>query len=767
MLACGVLASAASGQAVRGPHLGYVFPAGAKCGATVEVLVGGQNLRGVTQVVVSGDGVSARVLKFFRPVRNFDKEQRDEVQRRIAARRAVLAGLPEPPVPPRAKDAPPLEMPEHVMLDRIPYADAAELGHLVQVYLRGNRMQPNPQLAEMVTLDVVVAPAAVPGVREIRLMGPGGLTNPLRFEVGAFTEICEREPNDSKQGSTLSPVSGVPAVWNGQVLPGDIDRLSFHARRGQNLVVDVRARALMPYLADAVPGWFQPVLAIIDPKGKELAYADDFRFRPDPVLMFRVPDDGDFTLEIRDSIFRGREDFVYRIQVSEQPFVTSFFPLGASVGSAASVRLAGWNLPRTHVVLDTRSAPGNWREFSVTGRGLHSNPVVYALDELPDALEKEPNDGRERAMDVPWPCVINGCINPVGDTDVFRLLAPARSDVTIAVSARRLGSPLDALIRVSDGSGKVLAWNDDSMPKDGHLQLGDGLLTHHADSRVSLKLPDKGPFFVQIEDAQHHGGEAFGYRMRVAPPQPDFALRVIPSSINLLPGQALPLTLHVDRRDGFSGPVTIDLKGALAGWSLSGNVIPSDREHLRLTLQAPLAAPPGVMALHLTGSAQLGGVTITREVEASDDMMQAFLWRHLVPARECLVAVLAGKGRVPPMRRIDEGVVSIPAGGETIVTFRLPGWVARQGVELVGIEVPDGLALRPEMQEPDGLVLHLTADEAKLMPGYSDNLIFGVVLKPGSLGKDAKKPTKRSTGAAPTIFMPALPFTIQQKVSKP
>lgn len=756
------------GQAVREPHIAYVFPAGAQSGTTAEVLIGGQNLRNTSQVVVSGADVSARVLKVYRAVRRFDKEQREEIQRRIAARRAVLAGQPEPPAPPRPKDAPPLVMPEHVLLDRLVRADAAELEHLVQVFLRANRMQTNPQLGEMVTLEVTVAPAAAPGPRELRLLTATGLTNPLRFEVGAFAEICEREPNDPKPGSAPSPqVAELPAIFNGQVLPGDVDRMRFHARRGQNLVVEVQARSLIPYLADAVPGWFQPVLAVLDSRGKELAYADDFRFRPDPVLLLRVPDDGDFTLEIRDSIFRGREDFVYRIKVSEQAFVTACFPLGAAAGSTASCRLVGWNLPRAEVVLDTRPGGGAMREFSVTGRGMVSNPMAYAVDALPDAAECEPNDDREKARDVPWPCVVNGRINKPGDIDVFRLAAPAGASVMIEVCGRHLGSPLDSVIRVTDAAGKVLAWNDDTMPKDGQLQLGDGLLTHHADSRVCLKMPENGPFFVQIEDTQHQGGDAYGYRLRISPPQPDFALRMTPSSLNLAPGQSLPVTLHVDRRDGFEGAVTVGIASAPAGWSLSGNVIPAGHERLRMTVQAPQNAPSGVKALLLTGTAEIGGAKVSRDAEACDDTMQAFLWRHLVPARECLAAVLPGKGRIPPGRRIGEGRVDVPTGGEAVVRYRVPTWIARQGVEVMTLEAPEGLSLRTEVQVPDEIVIHLMADAAKLKPGDTDNLILGVVTQQEAAAGNARKAARANRGAAPVVVMPAVTLTIQQKLSKP
>lgn len=751
----------------RDPHLGYVFPAGARSGTRVEVLVAGQALRGASQVVFSGPEVSARVLKVYRPVRNFDKEQREEIQRLIAARRAVLAGLPVPPLKPRPADAPAFQMPELYWLDRLARADAAELEHLVHVFRRPNKSQGNLQLGEMVTLEVTVAAGAAPGARELRLLTAGGLTNPLRFEVGTFGEVCEREPNDPQsKPQVAAQVAGLPVVFNGQVLAGDVDHLRFHATAGQSLVVEVQARALIPYLADAVPGWFQPVLAVFDARGKELAYADDFRFLPDPVLLFRVPADGDYAVEIRDSLFRGREDFVYRIKVSEQPFVTACFPLGAAAGSRTTGHLTGWNLPQTEVALDTRPGGGAVRSLRVTGHGMASNPVAYAVDELPDVAESEPNNAPKGAQVVPWPCVINGRVNQPGDLDVFRLAAPGGASLVVEVAARGLGSPLDSVVRVTDAAGKVLAWNDDSMPKDGALQLGDGLLTHHADSRLCVTLPAKGPFFVQIEDAQHQGGDAYGYRLRIAPAKPDFALRITPSAINLLPGQALPVTVHVDRRDGFVGAVTLGVDGMPAGWGVSGEVIPAGHEHLRFTVQAPMDAAGGVIPLCLTGKAESGGVKFTRQAEACDDTMQAFLWRHLVPARECLAAVTAGKARAPLARRVgDGGLVRVPAGGETVVTFQALGWVAKRGLEVVTVEAPEGLGVRPVVGDSGEIAVHLTAEAARPKPGFTDNLILGVRMKPQAA---ETKPTPAARrGGAPLAVLPAITLTITTPPSQP
>src|SRR2546423_14548759 len=48
-------------------------------------------------------------------------------------------------------------------------------------------------------------------------------------------------------------------------------------------------------------GWFQPVLVVSDANGKEVAYNDDYRFKPDPTIFYEVPKDGEYVLAIYDS----------------------------------------------------------------------------------------------------------------------------------------------------------------------------------------------------------------------------------------------------------------------------------------------------------------------------------------------------------------------------------------------------------------------------------------------------------------------------------
>ncbi len=154
----------------------------------------------------------------------------------------------------------------------------------------------------------------------------------------------------------------------------------------------------MPYLADAVPGWFQAVLTLYDARGRELAYDDDFRFNPDPVLHYDVPADGEYVLEIKDAIYRGREDFVYRITMGELPYVTSVFPLGGRAGASHAIEVAGWNLPTQKLVFDAKKQePGSY-VLSVPGAKFASNRFPFVVDALPEVFEKEGNNSPKDAQ---------------------------------------------------------------------------------------------------------------------------------------------------------------------------------------------------------------------------------------------------------------------------------------------------------------------------------------------------------------------------------
>jgi len=776
---------------INKPQFGYLYPAGGQQGTVVRIIAGGQFLRGATDVYVSGEGVSTRVVQYIRPMRNLQKEQRQLLQKRLKEvrdmRYAELSGKSRSGSMPSKKELPKkvvenkdatkteeVKLPDHQLLYDLDNKSLRELAHITSVlFFPRSKQQLNRQLAESVLIEITIDPDAAPGNRELRLATKTGLTNPMVFQVGLSPEIRELEPNNRKAYQELPNVPKaiklpkakpleLPVLLNGQIMPGDIDRFRFRAQQGQKLVIEAHARSLIPYLADAVPGWFQATLALYDDRGNEVAFADDYRFNPDPVLFYQIPEDGEYELEIRDSIYRGREDFVYRIAVGEHPFITQTFPLGGKAGVKTVASIKGWNLPRTRLPLDTRPGDDGIRQTAYHKGKQPSNAILYAVDTLPDCNETESNDTTKDAQRINLPKIINGRIDRPNDVDVFQFKGRAGDEVVAEVYSRRLNSPLDALLRLTDASGNVLEWNDDYMIKDGHLHRDMmGLVTHHADSYLLAELPKNGTYYVHLADAQHHGGEAYGYRLRVAPKGGDFALRVVPSSISVRIGGVVAVCVHALRKDGFDGDIEVVLKDAPAGFALNGGRIPAGRDRVRMTLTVPPKAPDKPVALQLEGRAWIGGQTVSHPAVPADDVMQAYLYRHLVPSQELMVVVQKSKWRVPPVEIAGRSPVRIPEGGTAQVRIKTRKGAVLKEIQLELNEPPEGVSLHDVKVTPEGLAFRLKADKDAIKSGFADNLIvesFREFTPKQQEGKPAPQKQRYSMG----VF-PAIPIEIVQR----
>jgi hypothetical protein len=735
------------------PHIGYVYPAGGRQGTTFQVTVGGQFLNGISNVFISGAGAEATVVDFSKPMnqgefnRLRDRWRELQDKRQAAFRDARRAGAGNSTNIWTAADEKAMTEIRDKILKNPPNRGAA------------------PAIAESVIVRITLATNAEPGEREIRLGAPGGLSNPLQFCVGnlpEFSQPAAKAPNPDldrfleRLGQTPTkepPWTGMriilPAAVNGQITPGGVDRFSFHARKGLQLVAVVAARDLIPYLADAVPGWFQATLALYDAKGKELAYCDDFRFHADPVLYYEIPKDGDYVLEIKDAIYRGREDFVYRITLGELPFITSIFPLGGRVGQKTEVELAGWNLPKDSLVVEPQ---GNARQTVLLSVGEPreiSNLVPFAADTLPECRENESNDSPAQAQKIVLPAIINGRVGQPGDQDFFQFEGHAGDQMVAEVYARRVDSPIDSVLRLTDGTGKPLAFNDDCEDK------GSGLNTHHADSYLRIQLPTDGIYFVQLFDAQHHGGDEYAYRLRLSAPRPDFELRVVPCSVNARAGASVPLTVYALRKDGFTNEIQLALKDPAEGFTLSGGLVPAGQDQVRITLTPPPAPFKRPIDIRLEGMATACGERVLRTAVPAEDMMQAFAYRHLVPAKQMLVSV-SGRPLSRSAKILGDVPVKIPLGGSARVQIAGPAVSDRFQFELN--EPPAGIAIRKLSPNDQGAEFVLQSDASKMKAGLQGNLIVNVFANPAVVaGKGQKQPNQRRVAAG---TLPAIPFEV-------
>ena len=547
--------------------------------------------------------------------------------------------------------------------------------------------------------SLTIDAGAEPGERELRILNAGGVSNRFRFMVGELPEITEVEPNSEK--SAPQKIASLPVVIDGQILDTDRDYFQFPAKAGTTLVLSVEARSLLPFIADAVPGWFDPQLTVYDAAGKQVAFADDNRFQPDPVLFFRAPCDGEYTVELRDVVYRGRGDFVYRLTIAERPYVTDIFPLGGRRGNDVAVEYRGVNLTAAH---GTVRVPADARR-TITVHGL-----AFGASDLPAVREAESNDAFDRAQRITPPVVVDGRIDRPADTDYFVFSAEKGDKLVLQVQARRLGSPMDSVLTLYDGKRNQVAENDDwNDPLEA-------ILGHNSDSRILYTFPAAGDYFLRLRDIQGKGGEEYAYRLVLDVPHPDFTLRVAPDNPRLGVGDTAAITVAAVRHDDFAGEIKLTVEGLPAGFTASEALIAAGQNEGRLTITAPAGATPGLLSPGITGTATVGKDTVMRRAEPAESLMQAFAYTHVLQTRQLFLAVIPGTAYTISSSIADGKMLEVKPGSDTPITIKVRRKDGvKAGVTITAVRLANntittkGVFVAPEKDEAE-IVLNVSKD---------------------------------------------------------
>ena len=376
-------------------HIGFMMPAGGQQGTSVEVIIGGQAFWNVDKAWISGKGVTVEKVQFVRGIPHPDGRQRRWIQQML--RNYHQGKKVEVPKPENTEG-----WRKHDYFDRLFSLSDCEREILYRfLFVPYNSLQASPAIAGRVIVTFKIAPDAPVGEREFRLLGRDGkLSNPLKFFVGKVPEYREDFFPFPPAVKTV-PEFKIPGVINGQITPGETDSFRFAAKKGEKITFQLLGRFFNPFIGDGVPGHFQAVLEVVDQQKKVLAYADDHYFDPDPVLEFTVPADGEYTLRIRDAIYRGREDFVYRVNVFK--------------GSLPAPVIKMKSIPAAEAA---------------------SGPVAWPVTVKDSFLKPEYNS--------------------------YQLALRKGEKLVAEIFSRRLGLPPDAWLKIMDKDGNILAHNDDT-----------------------------------------------------------------------------------------------------------------------------------------------------------------------------------------------------------------------------------------------------------------------------------------------------------------
>ena len=684
-------------QELSSPNIAYVYPAGGQRGSVFKMTIGGSKFSGVDRIFFSTPSISAKILELTIP---FTEGQRAQLRMKLEKEYILSNPGMKEKIEAMGKDGQAflrrktMEIPENK--NQIYEADASE-------YLR---VVSTDAMADTVEIEVSVAPDAPLGIYSVMLAGPNGISNPAKISISDLPEKSKqslrrtayerartkeywgravaraRWPKTFVKPGNNEPVDvDLPVIVNGQITEGNTDFWRFKAKKGQKIVMSVSAQSLLPYISDAVPGWFQTALRVRNSKGEELAYNDDFYHRPDSHLVFDVPADGEYCVEIFDAVHRGREDFVYRLLIGEVPFVESVFPLGVVAGETCEVELNGVNL-REKTARIARGIRGEF-EFEYSKAYHNRIPLDSGGHSIMSAAESAHREGKKyggAAQELTIPALVDGRIVEKKQTDIFKFDLVHGKKVVIETFARRLDSPLDTYLVLTDSNGKILASADD------FEDLSRGYVTHHADSRMEFVAPATGTYILRLTDASGQYSDSHSYRLSISHGRGDFTVVASPSVLNMRNGGSAAIKLKAFRRNGFNGPISVELKNLPKDWKYYGGKIESGSDEGEIVVTASPKTGKKILPFRAVATSHINGWKTSRKVVPSEDMMQAFYYRHYVPFESFYACSGNDGGHLQWFRHLriepPKDLLKIPLGKSASV--RIASFSMRNASRLVG-----------------------------------------------------------------------------------
>jgi hypothetical protein len=437
-------------------------------------------------------------------------------------------------------------------------------------------------------LSLAIAADAVVGSHNVRIFSAQGGSTPRPFFVGEFPEVIEHS-NESAQQVAF------PITVNGQLNPqGDVDQFLIPLKVGQQIVCSVAARTIGT-ASDTT-------LRLLDASGRIVALGNDHRGL-DALLTYRCSTAGDYTLQLYNFDLSGRPEHVYRLTITDGPFLDFAFPAGMQAGVKSTVTLFGWNL-----------VDGNTAKYSATPKATDSthqvaipncaNRLTIPVNNAAEQSDTEPNNSTETAQTIQVPMTVNGRFDQPGDVDVFRFSAKKGQKVKLQVDASSLGFATDSVLTVATDKGKLIKTIDDA----GGTRDPSYLFTAAAD----------GDYFVTLTERAGRGNSQLIYRLRFANLKPDLKISVKTSEFAFESGSELEIPVTLTKLDGFAEEIEVTAIGLPTGVTVEAQKLPAKSPaSVKLKFKSAKNLPFPAAAIHIVARSTLDGKPIERFAHAA------------------------------------------------------------------------------------------------------------------------------------------------------
>ena len=588
----------------------------------------------------------------------------------------------------------------------------------------------------VVKTRVSIGPNVPTGLHDYRVCTPHG-TYVGVFHVGSLGAEREAEPNNDlahAQRITL------PITVDGIVEEADYDVFRFRAEAGQMLVFDLLARRAGSSL-DAT-------LGILDERGNELDFNDDYYIHKDPHLEFRVPTSGDYFIRVAGTEEEGSKYSSYRLIAGAVPYVWRLLPAGARRGAVTELRIAGLNLEKIdRLVLGESLAEGKvvaagpgeatFRmavpasvasgryELHVLSGGVEAPLTTPIL--VSDLEEKlaTPARSREDPQSIALPAAVSGMLDRKRAENFFSFEVSAGERLVFDVDSMKLGYLDDPVIVIYSGDGQFFASADDRLQQNGSQPP-------NLDPYLVCKFEKAGRYIAMIRDSAERGSPNYVYRLAIYPVEPDFDLKGLTPQVTLYRGRTSSLPVRVRRLGGWDTPIEVWVEDLAPGVTTERQVaLPKDTivhdncalerkldgTDVMLPLRAAAQAQPGPRAVRLRARGTIDGKTVEHGAEIQ------YLWESVGkisgPVEE--QQLIATVTELPPLLLETPESVALTTGKVARLKVRVKRFDASQGQLSIEPEPAlDGVKFENNVLDADStqVELHLTASRAVTLKSF-------------------------------------------------
>jgi hypothetical protein len=575
------------------------------------------------------------------------------------------------------------------------------------------------------------------GFHTLHLATTRGMSNARLFCIDDLPQVLETSTNHSPAQAQPVPV---PSVVVGKADAEQTDYFKITAQAGQRLSFEVLGRRL--------GSAFDPQLNLYDAhSGHELpaGHSNDAPgLQTDPRLTYTFKQAGEYVVAVRDVSYRGGDDFHYRLRIGDFPCATTPLPLAAKRGTKVLVHFAGPNVEKVAPVEVSVPNDPTLQALQVAPRGpsgLYGWPVSLAVSDLPELLEKTPNNEPAKANRIPVPGAITGRFEHKGEHDYYVFALKKGTRYAIEAHTQELGSPTEVYMVLRDAKGAQLqASNPAAAP------------------RLEFTPPADGDYHLMVEHLHYWGGPDETYRLTVTPVEPGFALTAVVERFNAPPGGTVSIPLQATRK-GYTGPIEVSVVGAKG---LSGKVtIPAGQSAaparpkgqpgapLPPAATLPLAVgadlPVGPLTFRLKGTAKINGREVTEFVSVRPALSQGLANLPVPPPALATQLAFAVTDRTPFFLTVKFDAFATAPGKAaplTVMVTRAPGFTGEVALTATGLPPNVAAALKP---------IPANKDEVKAQLDLKPNAPAG--LFPITIQGKAKHQNAEFTASAPPAIL--------------